>query len=99
VIDIFDMPKLGGGMHHSAEILAAYLESHRPTTPLTYGDRLGQRACLLRAGQVGASGGGLQQPGHCGSFVKEQPAAPDRDAGVQRAAQVGECGVRVALPR
>jgi predicted transcriptional regulator of viral defense system len=50
VIDIFDMPKLGGGMHHSAEILAAYLESHRPTTLLTYADRLGNRTVFKRLG-------------------------------------------------
>ena len=50
VIDILDMPKLGGGMRHSAEILAAYLESHRPRTLLTYGDRLGNRTVFKRLG-------------------------------------------------
>src|SRR5664279_6639545 len=50
VIDILDMPKLGGGMRHSAEILAAYLETHRPTTLLQYGDRLGNRTVFKRLG-------------------------------------------------
>lgn len=50
VIDILDMPKLGGGMRHAAEILAAYLESHRPTTLLNYGDRLGNRTVFKRLG-------------------------------------------------
>ena len=50
VTDILDMPKLGGRMCHGAEILAAYLESHRPTTSLQYGDRVGNRTVFKRLG-------------------------------------------------
>lgn len=50
VIDILDSPKLGGGMRHGAEILAAYLDEHDPTTLIEYGDRLGNRAVFKRLG-------------------------------------------------
>lgn len=50
VIDIFDAPKLGGGMRHGAEILAAYLESHDPSVLLEYGARLGNGAVFKRLG-------------------------------------------------
>jgi predicted transcriptional regulator of viral defense system len=50
VIDILDSPKLGGGMRHGAEILAAYLDEHDPSTLIEYGDRLGNRAVFKRLG-------------------------------------------------
>lgn len=50
VIDIFDSPRLGGGIRHAAEILAAYLEDHDPATLIEYGDRLGNRAVFKRLG-------------------------------------------------
>lgn len=50
VVDILDAPRLGGGMRHGAEILAAYLDEHDPTTLLDYGDRLGNRALFKRLG-------------------------------------------------
>ncbi len=31
VVDILDTPRLGGGIRHGAEILAAYLDDHDPT--------------------------------------------------------------------
>jgi predicted transcriptional regulator of viral defense system len=50
VIDILDSPKLGGGMRHGAEILAAYLDEHDPTTLIEYGDRAGNGAVFKRLG-------------------------------------------------
>ena len=52
VVDILDAPRLGGGMRHGAEILAAYLDEHDPTTLLDYGDRLGNRALFKRLGYI-----------------------------------------------
>lgn len=50
VIDILDSPRLGGGMRHGAEILAAYLDEHDPATLVEYGDRLGNGAVFKRLG-------------------------------------------------
>jgi predicted transcriptional regulator of viral defense system len=50
VVDIFDTPRLGGGIRHAAEILAAYLDEHDPATLIDYGDRLGNRAVFKRLG-------------------------------------------------
>jgi len=50
VIDILDTPRLGGGMRHGTEILAAYLDDHDPATLVDYGDRLGNRAVFKRLG-------------------------------------------------
>src|ERR1700722_2185644 len=44
VVDILDRPKLGGGIRHGAEVLAAYLDEHDPMTLVETGDRLGNRA-------------------------------------------------------
>jgi predicted transcriptional regulator of viral defense system len=50
VVDILDAPRLGGGMRHGAEILAAYLDEHDPAKLIDYGDRLGNRAVFKRLG-------------------------------------------------
>jgi predicted transcriptional regulator of viral defense system len=50
VVDILDAPKLGGGMRHGAEILAAYLDEHDPATLIAYGDRLDNMALFKRLG-------------------------------------------------
>lgn len=50
VIDILDVPKLGGGMRHCAEILAAYLDDYDPATLIDYGDRVGNGAVFKRLG-------------------------------------------------
>lgn len=50
VVDILDSPGLGGGMRHGAEILAAYLDEHDPTTLIDYGDRMGNGAVFKRLG-------------------------------------------------
>lgn len=48
VVDILDAPRLGGGIRHAAEILAAYLDDHDATTLVEYGDRLGNRSVFKR---------------------------------------------------
>jgi predicted transcriptional regulator of viral defense system len=50
VIDVLDSPKLGGGMRHGAEILAAYLDEHHPMTLIDYADRVGNGAIFKRMG-------------------------------------------------
>ena len=50
VVDILDAPRIGGGMRHAVEILAAYLDDHDPATLVTYGDRLGNMAAFKRLG-------------------------------------------------
>lgn len=52
VIDVIDTPRLGGGIRHSAEILAAYLEDNETGTLIDYGDRLGNRAVFKRLGYI-----------------------------------------------
>jgi predicted transcriptional regulator of viral defense system len=50
VIDILDAPRIGGGMRHGAEILAAYLDDRDPGLLLDYGDRIGNGAVFKRLG-------------------------------------------------
>ncbi len=52
VVDILDAPRLGGGIRHAGEILAAYLDEHDPDRLLTYGDRLGNRTVFKRLGYL-----------------------------------------------
>jgi len=52
VIDILDSPRLGGGIRHGVEILAAYLDDHEPKILIDYGDRLGNRAVFKRLGFI-----------------------------------------------
>lgn len=52
VIDILDSPRLGGGIRHAAEILAAYLDDHDPATLIEYGSRLGNGAVFKRLGFI-----------------------------------------------
>lgn len=52
VIDILDAPRLGGGIRHGAEILAAYLDDHEPAALIEYGDRLGNRTVFKRLGYI-----------------------------------------------
>ena len=63
VIDILDVPRLGGGIRHGAEILAEYLDDHDPGLLIEYGDRLGNRAVFKRLGYIvevlGKDGDGL----------------------------------------
>ena len=52
VIDTLDTPRLGGGIRHSAEILAAYFDDHDPATLVEYGDHLGNRTVFKRLGYL-----------------------------------------------
>jgi predicted transcriptional regulator of viral defense system len=52
VVDILDAPRLGGGMRHGAEILAAYLDEHDPALLIEYGDRLENRTIFKRLGYL-----------------------------------------------
>ena len=54
MVDILDDPSLGGGMHHVAEVLQAYLRSeHRNDERLVdYGDRFGNRTVFKRLGYL-----------------------------------------------
>jgi predicted transcriptional regulator of viral defense system len=52
VIDILDAPRLGGGIRHAAEILAAYLDDRDPDRLIDYGDRLGNRTVFKRLGYL-----------------------------------------------
>lgn len=61
VVDILDSPKLGGGIRHGAEILAAYLNDNDPMLLIEYGDRLGNRTVFKRLG-YGAEALGIGTP-------------------------------------
>lgn len=50
VTDIFDSPRLIGGMRHGAEVLGADLDEHNPAKLIDYGDRWGNRAVFKRLG-------------------------------------------------
>lgn len=52
VIDILDKPRLGGGIRHGAEIVAAYLDDHDPATLIEYANRLRNRAVFKRLGYI-----------------------------------------------
>lgn len=52
VVDILDSPRLGGGIRHVAEIVAAYLEDGDPDVLVDYGDRLGNRTLFKRLGYI-----------------------------------------------
>jgi predicted transcriptional regulator of viral defense system len=52
VLDILDRPRLGGGVRHSAEIVATFLDDHDPSQIIDYGDRLGNRAVFKRLGYI-----------------------------------------------
>jgi predicted transcriptional regulator of viral defense system len=88
VIDILDTPKIGGGMRHGAEILAAYCTQNDPATLITYGDRLGNRAVFKRLG-FAAEALGLDLPD---LFV----ACRDRlSAGISALDPAGPAGGRI----
>ncbi len=92
VVDIIDRPRLGGGIRHAAEIVAAYLDDHDPATLIAYGDRLGNRAVFKRLGYI------AQALGHDDGLVKEcqsrvsagfSPLDPDGPPGGRRVSRWG----------
>jgi len=52
VIDVFDNPKLGGGIRLCAEFLTAYLGEHDWRVLVEHGDRLGNKSVFKRVGYV-----------------------------------------------
>jgi len=52
VIDILDVPRIGGGIRHAAEILDTYLDEHDPLRLVEYAERLGNRAVFKRLGYM-----------------------------------------------
>lgn len=91
VVDIFDDPRLAGGIRHAAEILTAYLQEHDPSVLIEYGDRLGNRAVFKRLGYVLESLGEHESPLIAGSLKRISagisPLDPDGPAGGTRVAR------------
>ncbi len=52
VVDVLDDPGIGGGIRHSADMLAEYLESHDRADLIAYGERLGNAAVFKRLGYL-----------------------------------------------
>jgi predicted transcriptional regulator of viral defense system len=52
VIDCLDAPRLGGGIRHSADILAAYLADNDGSRLIEYTERLGNRTVFKRLGYL-----------------------------------------------
>lgn len=52
VVDILDAPRLGGGVRHSAEVLAAYLEDHDPALLVDAAHNFGNGAVFKRLGYL-----------------------------------------------
>lgn len=99
VIDTIDSPRLGGGIRHGAEILAAYLEDHDPATLIQYGDRLGNRTVFKRLGYMvevlGQDPGGLIEA--CERRVSAGISLLDPD-GPHRGVRVVRWGLRINVP-
>lgn len=55
VTDILDAPRLGGGIRHVAEVLAAYLADHESDRLIQYGERTGNRSVFKRLGYLVSS--------------------------------------------
>lgn len=52
VVDILDMPRIGGGIRTAAEILGAYLDDHDVFRLIEYADRLGNHTVFKRLGYL-----------------------------------------------
>ncbi len=52
VVDILDVPRIGGGIRHAAEILDAYLDEYDALRLVEYAERLGNRAVFKRLGYL-----------------------------------------------
>jgi len=93
VIDILDNPRLGGGIRHCAEILAAFLDDNDPTQLVDYGDRLGNRAVFKRLGYIvealGKDRSGLLDACRRRLTAGISPLDPDGPAGGRRVTRWG----------
>ncbi len=98
VIDILDLPRLGGGVRHGAEILAAFLDEHDPKLLIDYGDRLGNRTVFKRLGYIvevlGKDRGGLVEA--CRHRLSAGLSALDPD-GPSGGRSVSRWGLRVNI--
>jgi predicted transcriptional regulator of viral defense system len=99
VIDVLDAPRLGGGIRHGAEILAAYLDDHDPATLIAYGDRLGNRTVFKRLGYIVEA---LEQDradliAACRERVSAGISLLDTD-GPKRGRSVTRWGLRINVP-
>lgn len=52
VIDMLDAPRLGGGIRHVAEVLAAYLADHESDRLIEYGGHTGNHSVFKRLGYL-----------------------------------------------
>jgi predicted transcriptional regulator of viral defense system len=96
VIDVLDVPRLGGGIRHGAEILAAFLEDQDPTLLVQYGDRLSNGAVFKRLGYIvevlGKDRNGLVASCQQRVSAGISPLDPDGPAGGR---QITRWGLRV----
>jgi predicted transcriptional regulator of viral defense system len=96
VVDILDHPRLGGGVRHGAEIVAAYLTNNDPELLVDYGDRLGNRAVFKRLGYIvetlGSEHSGLLKACRDRVSAGISPLDPDGPPGGRR---ISNWGLRV----
>lgn len=52
IVDVLDQPRLGGGIRHASELLAAYLDDNAGPELVMYGDKLGNNAVFKRLGYL-----------------------------------------------
>lgn len=89
VIDLLDMPKLGGGIRNVADIVRTYLDESDPVLLVDYGDRLGNRAIFKRLGYLAETfaPANVQLVDACRTRVSKgiSPLDPDGPSGGHRA--------------
>lgn len=95
VVDILDVPRIGGGIRHAAEILSAYLDEHNALRLVEYAERLGNRAVFKRLGYL-VEALGLDEPrltAACRTRLSTGLALLDPD-GAPEGPRVGAWGIR-----
>lgn len=98
VVDILDVPRIGGGVRHAAEILSAYLDEHNALRLVEYAERLGNRAVFKRLGYL-VETLGLDEPeliAACQSRLSTGLALLDPD-GPPQGPRVGVWGIRANM--
>lgn len=95
VVDILDDPRLGGGIRHCTDILAAYLDGHDWQTLVQYADRLGNRAVFKRLGYLAevTELGGEELSRECRARISAGVSLLDPGVPV-RGERVGRWGIR-----